>query len=155
MAVDYRRKSGRRERLVAADAGQVADEAIDDYAKVFDQTWRQELLDRAWRALSEFERATQRPYHTVLRFRSEHGECSSAEMAAKLTEQLRQEPPFSEAGIRKILQRARVKFADLLLDEVAVSIENEAIEAIEEELVSLDMLEYCRSAVARRRQKQA
>ena len=34
------------------------------------ESWRDELLERAWQALAEVERETGRPLHTVLKFRA-------------------------------------------------------------------------------------
>jgi RNA polymerase sigma factor (sigma-70 family) len=116
----------------------------------FIESWRDELLGRAWAALADRERGGGQPYYRVLRFRAENAKASSGEMAARLTEQLRPQRPFTETGIRKTLQRAREHFADLLIDEVAHSLSDPAPEELEEELASLELLPYCRSVLARR-----
>jgi hypothetical protein len=48
------------------------------------------------------------------------------------------------------LARSRVKFAELLLDEVATSLERPTHEELAAELRELDLLKYCRSALDRR-----
>ena len=53
--------------------------------------------------------------------------------------------------VRKRLHVAREKFTDLLLDEVARSLEDPAAEDLEQELIDLGLHEYCRAALARRR----
>ena len=52
--------------------------------------------------------------------------------------------------VRKTLQRAQAKFADLLLDRVAESLDDPAAD-LEAELRELDLLKYCRTALGRRR----
>ena len=116
----------------------------------FIDSWRNELLGRAWVALAETEQRGGQPYYCVLKFRAENPKASSGEMAARLTEQLRPERPFTETGVRKTLQRAREHFADLLIDDVAHSLGSPSAEELEEELVNLELLPYCRSVLARR-----
>ena len=71
----------------------------------------------------------------------------SPEMADRLTAQLGK--PMTPENVRKTLQRAQAKFADLLLDRVAESLDDPSAD-LEAELKELDLLRYCRSALARR-----
>jgi hypothetical protein len=87
-----------------------------------------------------------------LRFRADRTDATSAEMAAYLTGQVRPEQPFTETGVRKILQRARAQFAEALLDDVAHSLGYPAPDALEEELIDLDLLLFCRDALSRRKE---
>jgi hypothetical protein len=57
--------------------------------------------------------------------------------------------PVSAAWVRKTLERARHKYADLLLHEVAQTLDNPTLEALEEELVDVGLLTYCRPALGR------
>ena len=50
-------------------------------------------------------------------------------------------------GVRQAPHRAREKFSDLLVDEVAQTLENPSEEEIERELIDLRLLSYCRSAL--------
>jgi RNA polymerase sigma-70 factor (ECF subfamily) len=114
----------------------------------FLETWKEELLARAWEGLAEIERQTGQPYHTVLRCRAEQQELRSAQMAEQLSARLGK--PLTAVGVRQTLHRARDQFADLLLDEVTRSLPQPTREALEEELIELNLLEYCRPALARR-----
>ena len=58
--------------------------------------------------------------------------------------------PFTAAGVRQTLHRAREKFAGLLLDEITHSLEDPTTEQLEQELVELGLLDYCRPALERR-----
>jgi len=56
---------------------------------------------------------------------------------------------LSVPALRQALYRAREKFAELLVDEVAQSLENPNREELENELSDLGLLSYCQSALAR------
>ena len=107
-------------------------------------SWRQSLLDQTWKSLAEENLA----YHAVLTLRIENPDMQSPEMATRLTEQLGK--PMSPDNVRKSLERAHGKFADLLLDQVAESLEGASNADLKAELEALDLLKYCRSALEKR-----
>ena len=113
--------------------------------EVFLQTWRDELLKRAWNALEQIEQQGGRPLFTVMRARVDNPELRSAELASQLTEKLHK--PISAANARVLLHRAREDFARLLLQEVAETIDSPTRIGIQEELGDLGVLEYCRPAL--------
>jgi RNA polymerase sigma-70 factor (ECF subfamily) len=119
----------------------------------FRTSWRDELLARAWATLAQAEREGGQPYHTLLRFRADRTHATAAEMAAYVTSQVRPEEPITETGVRKMLQRARAQFAEALLDDVAHSLGHPASDVLEQELIDLDLLPYCRDAIARRKDR--
>jgi hypothetical protein len=59
--------------------------------------------------------------------------------------------PFTAGHVRVTLQRAREKFAELLLDEVAHSLGACTEAELVEELRTLQMLKLCASALERRK----
>jgi DNA-directed RNA polymerase specialized sigma24 family protein len=118
-----------------------------DSERQFVQSWCDELLARAWAALAALDQRTGQSLHGVLRFRADHPEMRSPQMAAELATRLGR--PFTPAGVRQALHRAREKFADLLLDEVAHSLEKPTAEQLEQELIELGLLNYCRPALER------
>ncbi len=149
---DYQRRRQRRPLSLDPDHEPAAPPPDTPEAEqAYLNSWREELMDRTWRAVAELEEATGQPVATVLRFRAEHPLLSSAELAEQLGTRLGK--VFSIDGIRQALHRAREKFTDLLLEEVAQSLQVATPEAVEEELVQLGMLSYCRSALERRRQR--
>jgi RNA polymerase sigma factor (sigma-70 family) len=111
--------------------------------------WREDLLARTWQALQRFEADSGQPYHTVLRYRADHPEQRSDTMAEQLGARIGKS--ITPAGMRKALQRAREKFADLLLDHLAGSLDQPTPEDLEQELIDLELLEYCRPALDRAR----
>jgi RNA polymerase sigma-70 factor (ECF subfamily) len=142
LVTDYHRARQQAPAVLAADVQDFAPAVSDDNS--FAANWRQELLERTWQALLEFNPT----YHDVLKLRIENADMPSSEMAEQLTARLAK--PISAALVRKSLQRAHDKFADLLLDEVAVSMEAADKAELEQELKELDLLRFCRSALDRR-----
>jgi RNA polymerase sigma-70 factor (ECF subfamily) len=114
---------------------------------VFRESWRDELLDRAWDALAAVERETGRPLHTVLTFRAANPKASSTEMAAQVGARLGK--AVTAVGVRQTLHRAREKFAELLLDAVADTLESPGRDRLGEELEELGLLDYCKPVLER------
>jgi RNA polymerase sigma-70 factor (ECF subfamily) len=123
--------------------------APDDPDPQFLEKWREELLAQAWEALRAEQERTGSPYHTLLRWRADEPEARSAELAGRLRAQ--RGGHLTEAGVRQLLHRARQRFADLLVDEVAHSLPGCTPAELEQELIDLGLLEYCRAALLRRR----
>ena len=110
----------------------------------FLESWRAELLDRTWKALA----AAQPMYHAVLLFRVENPDVPSPRMAEELGARLG--TSLRPDQVRKALQRSHAKFAELLIDEVAITLGDPSRDELAEELREVDLLKYCRSALERR-----
>ncbi|HZT79316.1 MAG TPA: sigma-70 family RNA polymerase sigma factor [Gemmataceae bacterium] len=150
LIVDFHRRRKVRPQQLSPDAPEPADPS-DDLAELdrqFQQSWREELLNRSWEALARVERQTGQPFHTVLRFKAKNPDLRSAELAERLGAQMGK--PLTAAGVRQTLHRARERFADLLLDEVLGSLDRPTLADLEQELADLGLLEYCRPALERR-----
>jgi RNA polymerase sigma-70 factor (ECF subfamily) len=111
----------------------------------FEASWREGLLAQTWEALKQ----AQPVYHAVLLLRVEDPDLTSNAMAERLTEQLSK--PMTPENVRKAIQRAHTKFAELLIDQVAASLEEPTFEDLEAELQALDLLKFCRSVLERRK----
>jgi hypothetical protein len=120
--------------------------------QAFLESWCEELLHRAWGGLADIERKTGQPCWSVLRLRTDHPFWSSAELAEQLGARLGK--PYSVHAVRQVLHRAREKFTDLLLSEVVQSMEDHSPELLEQELLDLGLLDYCRSALRRGQREQ-
>ena len=151
LVTDFRRGAARaaRHRTHEGESGIAAPFTNDDHAddRLFLHTWRQTLLNRAWDALAEQDGRTRQPLYHVLRLRSDRPDADSSQLAAMLTQRLNPPKPFTAAGTRKLLQRAREAFAQLLVREVAASLHCPTQAAIEQELMDLALHTYCRSAL--------
>jgi RNA polymerase sigma-70 factor (ECF subfamily) len=149
LVIDHqRRRRGADQQMLSGISDPAVEESIGAEAdQEFLNRWREELLSRSWEALARIEKESGQIFYTVLRFRAEHPDTRSAEMAAELQKRLGR--PFTDANVRQTLRRAREKFADLLLEEVSHSLETTDVERLEQELIDLDLLAYCRSALER------
>jgi hypothetical protein len=58
--------------------------------------------------------------------------------------------PVTAAAVRQTLHRARERFADALLDEIAQALDDPSAEALEAELIDLSLHDHCRPALDRR-----
>jgi RNA polymerase sigma-70 factor (ECF subfamily) len=132
----------------ALPASLAADPAAagEDADTTFQTAWREELLERTWQRL-----AVEQPTgHAALRLRVEESELTSAQMAERLSATLGRVQ--TSEGVRKALQRAHDRFAEVLLDEIAATLESPTAADLEAELQELGLTRYCRTALARRRQ---
>jgi RNA polymerase sigma factor (sigma-70 family) len=153
LIADHHNRKKRRPRPLASDQPEPAarEASLLDMDREFLRNWRDDLLARSWAGLESIEKETGHLYYTVLRFRAQCPDLSSAEMAEQLGAKIGKR--LTAAGVRQTLHRAREKFADLLLDEVAHSLDKPTVEQIEQELDDLGLLEHCRPALNRRAQE--
>jgi DNA-directed RNA polymerase specialized sigma24 family protein len=140
---DYHRAKQAGPKALAFDAAAPELPSEDDFVA----GWRDSLLDHTWQALAEVNPM----FHAVLLLRIENPDMQSPEMAERISTLLGR--PVSPELVRKSLQRSHAKFADLLLDQVAKSLEDPTPEDLEAELQTLDLLRYCRSTLEHRRGK--
>ena len=138
---DYHRE--RQARPVALPDNAPAPEAIAE--SDFETGWREALLSQTWEAL----RQAQPAYHAVLMLRVAEPDLPSAAMAERLTAQFGR--PMTAENVRKALQRSHAKFAELMLEQVVLSLTDPTVEDLDAELQALDLLKYCRSALEKRR----
>src|SRR5262249_10862588 len=93
------------------------------------------------------ERRTGQPLHTLLAFRVENPTLPVADMARQLSDRLGHEPPAT--WVYKHLHNARQKFADLLVEEVARTLDCPGGEEVEQELAELGLLRWCQPRLGR------
>jgi hypothetical protein len=124
-------------------AGPAAKAEQDDE---FVRSWRDELLARCWRALAEAEEKAGQPFYTALHLRAKNPGMPSAELARQVGE--RAGRAFTAVGIRQVLHRARERFADRLIEEVADTLRQPTAEDVVQELIALGLFDYCRPRLA-------
>ena len=145
---DHYREQARGPRPVALEHDPAGPDEQADADRAFRESWRQELLARAWRALEAAEAESGQPFHAVLRLRADRPELTGGQMAELLTERLGR--PIAPANLRQLLHRARERFAELLLDDIRESLEDAPAERVAEELAELNLLKYCKDALDKR-----
>jgi len=154
LVTNYHRQHQRQFQRLAPDHPEPAVEPVSlvERDPEFLASWRDDLLARCWTALAEAEKHAGTPLYTVLRFHADHPTLRSPQMAEQLSAQLGK--PLTAANLRQLVHRARGKFADLLVEEVAHSLGNPTDEQLEQEFQELGLLEHCRPALERRSGKE-
>ncbi len=147
----YKQEGRRRRNQSAAELPDVASPPSDDSEQKFLDSWREELIAKAWDGLSEVEQSRGQPFYSLLKMHAEHPELRSAELAEKYSAEAGLQPPMTDIAARKTLQRAREKLSDLILDEVAHSLGGAELDEVEEELIDIGLIQHCRAALNRRR----
>jgi RNA polymerase sigma factor (sigma-70 family) len=149
LIAQHHRQRRRQPHSLPADHPEPAVEpdALSEQEDAFRASWRAELLARSWAALEAQERETGQPFYTVLRYRADNPAVPSAKMAEDLGARLGK--ALTAPGVRKTLERARDRFAELLLDEIIHTLGAPTAEQLEEELIELNLLEHCRVALDR------
>jgi len=112
----------------------------------FVDTWKQELMDRAWKSLKS-QQATDLPLYTVLNLRAEHPDLRSPALAERLSETLGR--PVTANWVRQVLFRARHQFAEYLLQDVLHSLNQPTADELEDELRECGLFEVCAPALNR------
>lgn len=151
LVVDYHR---RRKRNAAGEIHENVEPVMQDDAEetgqLFEQSWRDELLKRAWAELPARERDPKKPLFHALKLRVQDPDAETARVAEQLSKTL--DKQVTPANMRVMIFRARERFADILLDEVVQTLKNPTRDSLEQELVDLKLLEYCRPALDRRQE---
>ncbi|MBM3979398.1 MAG: sigma-70 family RNA polymerase sigma factor [Planctomycetes bacterium] len=131
-----RRKSADLDPDLLAGADDRADAA-------WDGAWQQNVLDHAWAALREYERANPGTRaETVLRLRTAHPDDTSEQLAERLA--ARAGAPVRADAARQMLRRARVRFAGFVVDEVRAGLADPTPDRVTDELAALGLLEFVR-----------
>ncbi|HEX5472600.1 MAG TPA: sigma-70 family RNA polymerase sigma factor [Lacipirellulaceae bacterium] len=156
LIVDYQRRAKKRGRETpmhsnVAEPPDDSPESKDEDDALFRSSWRDELLARCWQRLEVDERQSGKPYFSALRYRVDHPDLRSPELAAGLSEKLGK--PINAGAVRVLLHRSRELFGELLLDEVTESLAKGSLDEAEQELIDLELHDYCRPALEKRRQQ--
>ena len=111
-------------------------------SQMFSESWREDLLYRTWQSLAEHQQRTGTMYYSILHLRVSHPELDGNEFCERLGAELNRD--LKPATARVQLHRAREKFANLLIADVANSLMDSSRSSVEQELIELGLMEYCR-----------
>ena len=147
LIADYHKRLRRHPRPLSprGPEPEAAPADMDAADRTFLARWRDDLLARTWELLDQQEGRPGRQYALVLRIRKEYPRLRSPELAALLSARLGK--PVSAVGARLLLHRARARFAELLVREVANSLDRPTAAELAEELADLGLLKYCLPAL--------
>jgi RNA polymerase sigma-70 factor (ECF subfamily) len=105
----------RGRKLQQLPPGDLLDPAAPD--EEYDRVWRESVIRRVWARLETYEASTPKNrYARVLHLRVDNPDASIEDIAALLSQSAGS--VMSPEAFRKTLQRARVKFLDLLIQEL-------------------------------------
>ncbi len=152
LIIDYQRRGKRdaaRALLIETPDRPFCEDRLAEEDRAWTRSWREELLAKGWAALAKSEEETGTPYYTVLRFRSEHPESRSQEIAEQLSGKVGKK--LGSSSVRVLIHRARELLAEEVLVLVLDSLDTDSLDECEQELIDLNLLEYCRSALQRRK----
>jgi RNA polymerase sigma factor (sigma-70 family) len=152
LVADYwRQKKQRQDKehqlLQAEQAEQKVDDSPDvEFDRAFIEKWKEELLAKTWEALEKNQEESNQPYYTVLRCATDQPELPSTQLATQVGARLGK--PLTGENLRQLVHRARKRFSELLVDEIARSLETAEPQKVMEELIELELLTYCGSVVS-------
>jgi RNA polymerase sigma factor (sigma-70 family) len=153
MVAGYFQRRQQQPRQLAEDAPEPPDPGPQPWQieEDFLAVWRRELIQRTWDGMRQLQQDTGQPYFDLLDLRvaDPDSETTSAQIAEQFTATFGRR--FTPENIRKLLQRAREKFADLLLEEVRTSLGDPSERDLVRELRELGLMSACRAALQRRR----
>jgi RNA polymerase sigma factor (sigma-70 family) len=103
--------------------------------------WKKTMLELAFKALEEHDRSHPGSIsHMVLHLRAKYPDDDSETLAGRLSARLGK--PICADALRQQLRRARVRFAEALLEEVARGLDEPTPERVEEELIETGLMPY-------------
>jgi RNA polymerase sigma-70 factor (ECF subfamily) len=112
-----------------------------DSKKLEDQwtgRWREQLLTLAWDKLKSWEQThSDSVSYQILKLRSDHPDDASPDLAKRLSAATGRE--FKPDAARQQLRRARVRFVEFLVAEIADGLPEAGPEQLQEELISLGL----------------
>jgi RNA polymerase sigma-70 factor (ECF subfamily) len=137
-----------------SDAGLVNVPAPEDRERFPDREWvvqwRRCLLRRAWKRLEKHQaRSPDNLFYTVLRLCAAHPNEDSTRLAERASEAAAK--VIRPDAFRKQVSRARLKFAEVLVKEIAETLHRPEPGDVEEELVDLGLMVYVRAYLPLRR----
>lgn len=136
----------KKNRRAAADYDleQHDDVAAEEPAWV--DAWSNHTLQSVWGRLSELEQQSRGGHwYSALKLRTEFPDDSSEQLADKLSQQLGK--PVRADAFRQTIRRARVRFAELLVEVIADGVNQPDGDRIEDELIALGLLEHIRGVL--------
>ena len=105
--------------------------------------WRRSVLQVTLAALDEQQRSQPgNVFGTLLRLRIDHPDDDGEQLTARLAEATGRS--FRAEAVRQQLRRARLRFAQLLVEEIARGLSEPTPERIEDELTETGLMEYVR-----------
>jgi RNA polymerase sigma factor (sigma-70 family) len=141
----YRQQLRRRDRDKYSQ--QLVEQVVENEpAEDFDTNWRDELLAQTWSDLERHQQSTGQKYYTALRLKAESNGVVGSDLVRLFSD--RSSTATTETAFRKLLQRARRQFGELLLKNVAETLAVPTRDELMRELADLKLLIYCKDLLS-------
>ena len=135
-----------RRSSVALDLQLIDSSESDELDELWTKECRDLFLSNAWKNLEEWEAANPGSVaFTLLRLRSQYPDDSSDQVAQRLSEE--KGKTYNSENTRQQLRRARVRFAEYLVTEIADGLGDPTPENLKEELVLLGLYSSVRDVL--------
>lgn len=124
LIVDYHRSRQSRPRPLDSDVPDQAalEPVLRDHDSRFLESWRGELMAKAWAALDQAQARTGQPFADVLRLRVQQPDVRSPQLAEQLSARMGRS--VNAGWVRQNLHRARDLLVESLVREVELSLED-------------------------------
>lgn len=145
MVRNYWDKKNRR-RTADLDVYDAEQGEVDAENDPWLESWRNNLLEITWARLEQYQVDHDGSVaYSVLKLRAEHPQDDSTQLAEKLSESAGR--PIKPDTTRQQLRRARVRFAEFLVEEIADGLDQPDPERVQQELISLGLFEHIKDAL--------
>ena len=134
-----------RRSSVEYDLNLVDDADSNNEDQLWTTQWTETILTIAWDRLKHWSASSESVAYDVLKLRSQYPDESSTQLAARLSESTGTE--ITPATTRQQLRRARVRFAQYLIDEIADGLTDPTPQNLSDELKSLGLYNSVRDVL--------
>lgn len=135
-----------RRNIVDLDPELVDSVEVEEPDSAWNDVWQQNVLGIAWSRLESFQEQNEGSVlFSALQFRADHPDADSPALAEMISKEHDRE--VSAATFRQQLRRARVRFAEYIVEEVANGIDSFKPERVYEELISIGLFEHVKDVM--------
>ena len=136
MARNHWKRESKRSHAVLIEESVEGQE--DEQADPWLQQWRDTILENTWRELEHWQHQHAGScLYSVLRTRSDHPTATSEQLSELVSQQLGRS--INAGTVRQNLKRARTKFTELLVEEVADGLDDPTRDRVQDELIALGL----------------
>lgn len=112
----------------------------------WESAWRENLLQNAWKALEEFQQSHPGSIaYSVLRARAAEPDADMESLAKRILDETGRD--LRADALRQQLRRARLRFAQLLVEEIAAALSDPSPQRVEDELIAVGLHAYIKDYV--------
>ncbi len=141
-------KQNRRDELSRKHAEESNEEPVEsaDIDETWMDEWRASLIELGMSRLEDYQSKNDgNVYYDAMRMRSNFPDLDSAGLAAELSRLRGRE--INAAAYRQHLKRARIKFAEFIVEEIADGMDHSTPDRVQQELIDVGLYEYVKDVL--------